>query len=671
MKRILLSLIILGGSFTISAAPIGPEDALSRALQSLSQYSTRGQSRYELVKTERYNGKDAVYVFSNKVEEGFIIAPAIDNCAPVLGYGDSNIFDKNGDPAPGMAYWINELGRQIEYASKAKSNQGSMKISRPQRESIPVLCSTLWNQGAPYNNNCPVVKNETCVTGCVATAMSQVMKYHNWPESGVGIVSYKGPGYKTLKMNYSKTIFEWDKMLDTYNSSSPEDACEAVATIMQAAGYSVEMDYSPDGSGASSAAIAPALGTYFKYDKSLKYLLRDYYSLNEWEEIIYNSLKTYGPVIYNGQAGIGGHSFVCDGYASDGYFHFNWGWGGLSDGYFLLDALDPSVQGIGGADGGFDYLQDIIVDIRPETDGGSTWSFQMLADGAPNYTVETENDSQHLKLNSGFYNYGPGAIVDAYVGFIYTNLDDPKAEPEYELYSAGTLDLYYGFSSIGSDVLTLEDGRYEVELVYGSGEDDPLPVKFPIYMSGKTILTAKGGSYSIETEIVETPDFINPVYQNQVSLKTGIVNIRGTLSNPNSTPYLCFLGAVVLDDSQTSLLAYSIPTPYDLDGKESIDISYDTSLGSNLRISEGYHYLAIAEINLRMGNVSLLCEPERVLFVSASGVETIFGDDAGRMEFYTIDGVKVAECDGSSKPNLPSGLYIVKTAKPTTKVYLR
>lgn len=671
MKRILLSLIILGGAFSMVAAPISPEDALSKAMQSLSQYSTRSLPRYELVKTEKYNGKAAVYVFGSQKEEGFIITPAVDNCVPVLGYGDSNIFDENGETAPGFAYWISELGRQIEYASNAKTNSNTVKISRPERDPIPVLCTTQWNQGAPYNDNCPVVRNQTCVTGCVATAMSQVMKYHNWPEIGEGNVSYKGPGSKTLKMNYARTIFKWDDMLDTYNSSSSKEACEAVATLMEATGYSVSMSYSPDGSGASSMDIAPALGKYFKYDKSLRYLMRDYYSLNEWEEIIYNSLKKYGPVIYNGQATVGGHSFVCDGYSSDGYFHFNWGWGGLSDGYFILDALDPMSQGIGGADGGFDYLQDVIVDIRPDTAGNSSWSFQMYGSDSPEYTIEQDVDGQYLALNSGFFNYGPGPIKDAYVGFIYTDIDNPKKEPVYELYFADTIDPLYGFGGIESDILSLDDGRYEVELVYGTGEEDPLPVKFPIYVSGKTIITVKGGNYSVENEIVEAPDFLNPVYPDQVNIRTGILNIRGTLSNPNSSPYLCFLGAVVLDNSLTGILSYTTPTPYDLDGNESIDINYDTTLASASSISTGYHYFAIAEINLMIGRANLLCEPERIYFASFSGIEAMFGDETGRMEFYTLDGIKVAETDGSGNPNLPSGLYIVKTAKGSSKVYLK
>ena len=671
MKKHLLSTFIFGATFSMFAAPINPEEALSRAIQGSGRFALKGLSHYELIKTERHNGKDALYIFGKTEGSGFILAPADDNCPSLLGYGDTNIYDENGEMAPGFAYWIGELGRQVEYSSSLQQTPNSFKISRPERDPIPELCSTLWNQTAPYNNNCPVVNKQTCVTGCVATAMAQVMKYHNWPETGQGIVSYRGPGGKNLKMNLGHTIFQWEDMLDSYDDSSSEEACEAVATLMQAAGYSVEMDYSPNGSGAASINIAPALGNYFKYDRSLKYLLRDYYTLSEWEDMIYNSLKNCGPVIYNGQAGIGGHSFVCDGYSADGYFHFNWGWGGLSDGYFLLDALDPIHQGIGGADGGFDYLQDIIIDIRPDKTGDSTWSFQMYAHNYPEYSIDEDEYGPFLLIDTSFYNYGPGSIINSYVGFTFKNIDNPKEEPLYAVYSTETIMPLYGYASFGAYIPYLEDGRYEVGLVYGSGGEEPVAVKFPVFAQGNTILTAKGGNYTIETEIIEEPEFLDTVYPDKVNTATGIVNIRGTLSNPNTTPYLCFLGAVVLDDNLSGVITYSIPTPIDLDGSEVIDINFNTSLSSPSRISEGYHNLAFGQINSYIGNIVLLTAPESVYFGDLSGIESMFGDETGRLEFFTLDGIKVAETDNNSRPELPSGLYIVRTSKGSSKVYLK
>ena len=239
-------------------------------------------------------------------------------------------------------------------------------------------------------------------------------------------------------MNYSAQEFRWDLMLNDYlpvfdghalRIDATEQQQEAVARLMVAAGHSVEMGYSPEASGATSIRIGRALGLYFRYDKSLRYLQRDYYPLDEWEEIIYTSLLNDGPVIYDGQANIGGHSFVCDGYSADGYFHFNWGWGGMSDGYFLLDALDPINQGIGGADSGFNYMQDIIVGIRPDRSGDSEWGATVVSDSRLDMTYTRKTNI--LTVTNMIYNAGPGDIESGMIGLRISDRTDAGAEPEY------------------------------------------------------------------------------------------------------------------------------------------------------------------------------------------------------------------------------------------------
>ena len=138
-----------------------------------------------------------------------------------------------------------------------------------------------------------------------------------------------------------------------------------MAQLMSAAGVSVDMAYGPYVSGAMTQQAAEALVTYFDYDKGITVLYRDLYGIEEWREVLYNQLDKYGPVVYAGANNNGGHAFVCDGYSRDGYFHFNWGWSGISDGYYLLTALNPPSQGIGGSSGAFSYEQDIIANVRP------------------------------------------------------------------------------------------------------------------------------------------------------------------------------------------------------------------------------------------------------------------------------------------------------------------
>lgn len=187
------------------------------------------------------------------------------------------------------------------------------------------------------------------MTGCVATAMAQVINYHKYPEKGIGSNSYTTTtSGLSVSFNFGATTFDWDNMADIYSLSSTAEQKTAVATLMKACGVSVNMDYGTGASGAMSAFVPAALVNYFGYDKATAYRERIWFSGQEWEDLVYNELATVGPVYYGGTTARNeGHAFVCDGYRADGFFHINWGWGGQSNGYFRLSALDPSSHGIG------------------------------------------------------------------------------------------------------------------------------------------------------------------------------------------------------------------------------------------------------------------------------------------------------------------------------------
>lgn len=233
------------------------------------------------------------------------------------------------------------------------------------------LVKTTWNQGAPYNDLCPQKNGQITYTGCVATSTAQVMNYHQWPPQGTGTVSYDWNG-QTLSMDFGATTFAWNDMLDSYpTATTGTDAQrQAVATLMKACGYALHMTYglSEDGgSGAYSSDIANVLINNFSYDVTARYVQREFYSPEEWEQMIYDNLADIGPAIYGGHGSLGGHSFICDGYDTDGLFHINWG--GTSDGYFRLSALDPPSLGAGGGAGGFNSQQNATLGIRKPQPG--------------------------------------------------------------------------------------------------------------------------------------------------------------------------------------------------------------------------------------------------------------------------------------------------------------
>jgi hypothetical protein len=233
---------------------------------------------------------------------------------------------------------------------------------------------TRWNQDAPYNNLCPLDGISRSMTGCVATAMAQIMKYHEHPTTRTEPIPTYTTTDKKIKVPDTAhpianvTNYNWTQMLNSYISSTSTQKT-AVATLMYHCGASVEMNYTADESGANSRKVVTALKTYFDYDAGTTYLGRNYHSYEEWVNLLKTELKANRPVYYDGYGKLGddvfGHAFVCDGYDTADFFHFNWGWGGSSDGYFELSALNPGTLGIGGGSGGYNHDQGIIIGIQP------------------------------------------------------------------------------------------------------------------------------------------------------------------------------------------------------------------------------------------------------------------------------------------------------------------
>ncbi|MDE5868749.1 MAG: C10 family peptidase, partial [Muribaculaceae bacterium] len=376
IKSILLPLAAVCGVVSADAAPLSPQQALDRVNSSkVKKIAGKIAKDARPVYTSKTaSGTAGAYLFSSK-DYGFVILSADDIAYPVLGYGDG-YFSNEKEISPELKWWLEEYSRQIEWSvNKGETSVPTRSAGDASWTAVQPLLKTLWNQDAPYNNMCPGATTENppagsprAVTGCVATSMAQAMKYFNYPEKGTGGVIYTPSklGYK-LMMRFADQAFDWDNMLNSYNYGSYTDVqADAVAYLMKACGYSVNMNYGLDVSGATGSAIATSMRQYFKYDINTTDRRRLVYTSDEWAAMVYDNLKNIGPVIINGQSPLeGGHSFVCDGYDGKGYFHFNWGWGGIANGYYSLDALNPDAQGIGGAVGGFNFYQNAIFGIQP------------------------------------------------------------------------------------------------------------------------------------------------------------------------------------------------------------------------------------------------------------------------------------------------------------------
>ncbi|MCH5231296.1 MAG: C10 family peptidase [Muribaculaceae bacterium] len=436
MKKTLTIMTLGLLSTAAMAAPLTPEEALQRLQQNGEDVpATRGmQNDANLIMTwKSLDGNPAIYLFNNNDNKGFMLLSADDVIAPVLGFSDSGCFDPDNIP-PAMENWLDQYAEQIEYSTKASaglSSQTSTRATLPSSwKPIGPLVKTQWDQGTPYNNDCPLDKTkQRSVTGCVATAMSQVMNYFKYPTKGQNSISYTTSQVSgALSLDFSTLTFDWANMINNYNGSYTDAQASAVATLMMAAGYSVQMSYSSNESGAISGYIPGALVKYFNYDQSVTYLARSLKNYTEWATLIYNNLQNVGPVIYDGTTSDnGGHSFVCDGYNGNGYFHFNWGWGGVADGYFLLDALNPSTIGTGGYFGGFNFDQDVVLNIQPAKAGSKPVDQIYLSGSLQGYK---SSSYIYLQINGSQYpgfRYSGTSEMTFDVGAKFEPVNNPNA----------------------------------------------------------------------------------------------------------------------------------------------------------------------------------------------------------------------------------------------------
>lgn len=374
-KFIVITAMAILSASALSARELTSEQAWSRvtgvrhSAQKIRGVTSLNPQLVKTVNTDK--GLPAFYIFNTG--DCTVFASADDVAAPVLGYTESELTDMNQIP-PTMAYMLETYVRQIEWA---KSNGvTSTYIASRANDFSPIepLVKTLWGQDLPYNQLCPIYKGKNAYTGCVATATAQVMNFHKYPSWGTGEISYYwNNGNETLSANLADYPLMWNDMLSTYPdaNSGTDTQRNAIANLMKSVGYSLHMDYgdeSKGGSSASGADIPNALVDNFHYDVGVRCEYRDLYESSVWESMIYNELSESRPLVYLGRSSTGGHAFVCDGYGSDGLFHINWGWNGLSDGYFRFSALDPSSLGEGGGGGGYNEYQYAIFGVRlPET----------------------------------------------------------------------------------------------------------------------------------------------------------------------------------------------------------------------------------------------------------------------------------------------------------------
>lgn len=380
-----------------------------------------------------------------------IIAHDDDYATGILGYCNSPYDEETMNPS--MRWWINMANEALTSDSEAAFNAEEALNTAKSTVSVDVvepILETTWNQGEPYYNMTPTKTSsgvsKHCLTGCVATAMAQVMNYYKHPTQGTGSNSYTLPDGTNVSASFNST-YDWDNMLPTYKTGKYNTTqANAVAKLMFHCGVAVKMEYDLDGSGAYASDIPVVLNKYFSYTPNARYYCSDYVCSRDMVAIAREMLAAKQPVIFGGQsAKEGGHVFILDGIDENGLFHVNWGWGGHEDGYFAMTALN-----------GFNNSQELIVTV-PST---KTFAFKSDIVAFSPITATVSSDSRSASITAQFMNQ----CIQPFNGNINAIIknDTYKYTAKTVSYSSNKINyFYYAKSSFNVPIPSgIPDGTY-------------------------------------------------------------------------------------------------------------------------------------------------------------------------------------------------------------------
>jgi hypothetical protein len=559
MKKFTLSLtLILFTLYSVFGDIVNIETAEKVAQNFINQSnnirSTKGISlayKYEFSEPSFFNPQivekhPIMYVFNIGDNDGIIFISGDDIASPVLGYSVKGKFEKDDLPYS-FRKWLEGYKDQIMWAIENEIEPTELvsdlwkslikgESLYADNTTLAPLCSTTWNQSPYYNAYCP----GGSVTGCVATAMAQVMKYWNHPAQGSGMHSYNHDTYGTISADFGSTTYQWSQMPNSISSSN-----DAIATLMYHCGVSVDMNYSPEVSGAwvveddSPVCSESAFKNYFGYSSSLHGEKREWYSTSNWLQMLYSDLDAGRPLVYAGFGSGGGHAFVCDGYDAGDYFHFNWGWGGYYDGYFHIDALDPGGTGTGGGTGGYNTGHQAIFGMVPENTSTNT---DIALYSSINVSPSSIMYGDAFSVGVDIANYGSGDFSGDFAAWVFDGSGD--AVEYVNIINTNLSGGYYNtYNFSTSGMSSLLPGSYTISMYYRPN-------------GGNWIKVGDGDYYNSASLSVENES-------NDISLySTFSLSTNGTITQ--GEPFSVFVD-IINNGNSTFYGSFNISL-YDLDG---------------------------------------------------------------------------------------------------------
>ncbi|WP_311440257.1 C10 family peptidase [Hoylesella buccalis] len=375
-------------NMTVSIPTLGKIVTVDKSISIARKYVNVNLS--ERHATRASHGTPPYYIYNDRHGRGFVVVAGDDDLGQVLGYSYTGTLDTLR-ASEELKFLLSAYRDAFHQLQRQPSTRATVTTTPPNRKEVAPLLTTAWNQDDPYSR-----RTGYNYTGCVATAVAQIMYYHRWPERGKGSYSYVvRSDNRTMSVDFSESVYPWDKMLPKYNTRmalANAEACNAVALLMRDVGVSVNMQYSPTSSGAQTFMAAKALKTYFNYSTSM--LNKSDEGAAAFTQILRKEIENGFPVYISGsvKSGGSGHAWVVDGVDKDNLFHMNFGWGGGGDGYFSVTALNLASTGqeFGGKPLSFNKQVQIVL-VHPNKPESAPIDAE-LADDAPNLCFNSEGN---------------------------------------------------------------------------------------------------------------------------------------------------------------------------------------------------------------------------------------------------------------------------------------
>ena len=604
-KLVCLTMLALLTAGSLWAKPVDESHARRVGQTYLSAMGHRDASRMTTVSSPFTE----FYIF-NAGTEGFVLVSADDCVRPILAYSLTGTFRTDEMPT-NVEGWLEDLEKGIKRVKEAESAKGNNSHQSPsatelaqewQRlgagvapeplmlESVSPLLTTTWNQSPLYNNWCPYDTDydQHVVTGCVATATAQIMKYWNHPATGYGSHSYYASNdhtnYGTLTADFGNTTYQWSSMPNALTSVSSQTEIDAVAQLMYHVGVAIEMNYNVSAQGGSGAhnyswdgtprpSSQFALMQYFKYSPDIAVIPRSGTDEATFCATMRAELDQQRPILYSGRDYSGGHSFVCDGYDQYNYFHFNWGWGGYCDGYYTVGALNPAPGGTGGnATYTFNISNVIMTGIRPNTTFGQ---------GGTVTVGTTGGNSTCTATGGGTYSFGDTVTLSATAGEGYRLAEwsnHGKFNPYTFIMNGSNVNVTARFESLGSDTMSYCGNLGQLNTW---GESTPNTDKYWGIKLPASALTAGRTLTAVDLFVVTQGQYELTVYSGTTA-PTDVVYTTSAWINYNE---------------QNDWVAFYLPQPYTVEAGKSLwltfhntDVNYPAAITSSCGNPDGFLY---------------------------------------------------------------------------------